>query len=163
MSTRTHAAPLRLSASCAGTLQVSCGGALRIVAVSSRSMTNSSKSVTCARLCGSHLKVVTSCCNARKALLQHRCHDARKAFLQHRWHDVLVPGKLLQMQLTCVVGYHADDYSLKLGDEVEMIRGMVLGSTGSTVRMTFQRPTGQEKKHHKPSGQGMSAEIATYA
>jgi hypothetical protein len=67
------------------------------------------------------------------------------------------------LQLTCIVGYHADDYSLKLGDEVDIIRGMVLGPTGSTVSLTFQRPKGQEKKDHKPSGEGMSAEIATDA
>ena len=59
-----------------------------------------------------------------------------------------------RVRVTCCVANRADKYSLKMGDDVEMIRGLVLGPTGSTVSITFQRPVGQEKKHHKPSGEG---------
>ena len=31
-----------------------------------------------------------------------------------------------------------------MGDEVEKIRGLVLGPTGSNVRLTFQRPESQD-------------------
>ena len=48
-----------------------------------------------------------------------------------------------------------DDYEIQLGDAVEMIRERVLGPSGSTVRLTFQRPEGKEKQYHQPSGDGV--------
>ena len=46
-----------------------------------------------------------------------------------------------------------------MGDDVEMVRGKVLGPTGSTVSITFQRPVGQEREHHKPSGEGSACQV----
>ena len=37
-----------------------------------------------------------------------------------------------------------DHHEIRMGDEVEKIRGLVLGPTGSNVRLTFQRPKSQD-------------------
>ena len=37
-----------------------------------------------------------------------------------------------------------DHHEIRMGDEVEKIRGLVLGPTGSNVRLTFQRPESQD-------------------
>eukprot|EP00802_Teleaulax_amphioxeia_P003351 Tamp_03354.p1 GENE.Tamp_03354~~Tamp_03354.p1 ORF type:complete len:1136 (-),score=161.54 Tamp_03354:370-3582(-) len=89
--------------------------------------------------------------------------------IEQRGHGIMYVAAILEggsAQLCKRIALHdelikIDHHEIRMGDEVEKIRGLVLGPTGSTVRLTFQRPESQDVYeaedgfHHVPTQQGI--------